>query len=82
MTRTLKGRCFGVKLEARGPNDLHVCVQIIGEDDGHWFDVGNPFSSFWIQDLIDQLEIAKAVLDTQYKEDPSGFGYTFSKEGG
>lgn len=73
----LKGKQFGVRFKERGRDDPHVCIQIIGEDDEHWFNVGNPFSSFWIQDLIDQLEIAETILDTQYKKDPSGFGYVF-----
>lgn len=79
MNRTLKGRHFGITFKERGPNDPHICIQIIGEDDEHWFDIGNAFSSFWIQDLINQLEAAKVLLDTEYKDDPSGFGYTFSK---
>ena len=75
----LKGNQFGVRFKRRGHDDPHICIQIIGEDDEHWFDIGNSFSSFWIQDLIDQLETAKALLDARYKKDPSGFGYTFLK---
>jgi len=80
MTRTLKGRQFGIILKERGPNDPHVCIQIIGEDDEHWFDIGNSFSSFWLQDLIDQLEAAKILIGAQCKKDPSGFGYIFPEK--
>lgn len=45
--REFKGSCFGVKLVRRGEKDPHVCIQLLGEDDEYWFNIGNGFSSHW-----------------------------------
>ena len=39
-TIEFKGMCKGVRLEKRGLNDNHICVQILTEDDENWFESG------------------------------------------
>jgi hypothetical protein len=72
----IKGGQFGVRFEPRGQDDPHVCIQLLSEDDTNWFEVGNSFSSFWLDDLIAQLTAAKTLLE-QGPKDPAGFGYRF-----
>ena len=79
MVTEFKGAQFGVKLTPRGDNDPHVCIQLLGEDDEHWFEIGDPFSSFWIDDLIQQLQNAKKALETMPK-DRHGYGREFRDE--
>lgn len=64
MTIESKGDQFGIRLVPRGKNDSHICVQIISEDDGEWFE-RQLFSSAWLGDLIEQLHIAEVLLLTQ-----------------
>jgi len=71
-----KGEVFGVRLVQRGPKDPHVCVQLIAEDDGHWDEMGETFSSFWIGDLIRQLQLAEQEMK-YLPEDREGFGREF-----
>lgn len=71
-----KGGQFGVRLVPRGGNDPHVCIQLLGEDDENWFEIGNSFSSFWIDDLIQQLQIAKKAMEALPK-DRHGYGREF-----
>lgn len=75
----IKGNQFGVRLKARGPDDNHICIQLLGEDDEHWFEVGNGFSNFWLDDLILVLNKAKKTLKT-FPDDPSGCGKQFGKQ--
>ena len=51
------GSCKGVELIRRGENDNHICFDILTEDDGNWFSSKEPSSSFWIKDLIEQLNL-------------------------
>lgn len=60
-----KGKCKGVKLIKRSENDNHICVIIITEDDENWFESETSFSSYWIDELIEQLKNAKSFLETQ-----------------
>ena len=70
------GEQFGVEFLARGENDKHIVVQLLSEDDEIWHKMGNPFSSFWIDDLIAVINQAKIYLEGKPK-DPSGFGRKF-----
>ena len=49
------GACKGVRLVKRGPDDPHICLLILTEDDDNWFPSKEPFSSFWLDDLLVQL---------------------------
>jgi hypothetical protein len=66
--KVFKGSCIGVVLEKRedweNPNDPHICFFIIHEDDGNWFEskTGHTSSS-WIDDMIKQLQLARAWMD-------------------
>lgn len=71
-----KGKQFGIRLVPRSKNDNHICLQILTEDDGQWFKKGNYFNSAWIDDLIEQLQIAKCLLQSQNKNE-HGSGYKF-----
>lgn len=75
-----RGQQFGVRFEKRGEDDPHVIVQILVEDDGNWFEVGSGFSSFWLDDVISQLQIAKATLEleSEFKKDGE-WGYKFKE---
>lgn len=62
--KVFKGDCHGVVLEKRkdweNPNDPHVCFFLIVEDDGNWFESKTGVSSSaWIDDVIEQLQIAR-----------------------
>lgn len=75
-----KGNCKGVKLTKRGENDPHIMVSILVEDDGNWFvDEKNKFSSYWIDDLIEQLNNAKSFIESQepdiYEDKQYGFKF-------
>lgn len=45
-------------------DDNHVCLQLLREDDGNWFEVGRPFSSFWLRDLIYVLKEAEKAVNS------------------
>lgn len=76
----IKGQQFGVRLDARGHEDPHVIIQLLGEDDENWFTIGNGFSSFWLDDLILVLQDTRAILmsNTQRFERES-YGYRFKE---
>jgi hypothetical protein len=75
MVKEFKGHCKGIRLTKRSVNDNHICIQIITEDDDNWFASANPFSSHWINELIEQLEITKAYLETQDPDITEGIQY-------
>lgn len=56
----IKGSLFGIKIIERAdcPNDA---VLLMVEDDGNWFENGQPFDAGWIDDLVAQLIAAKKV---------------------
>lgn len=58
MTRTFRGDCMGVRLEPRAPADQHVLVVVEIEDDGNWHEK-LAVSSFWLDELIAQLQAAR-----------------------
>ena len=59
----IKGAQFGVRLEFDSPKADGTFVQLLGEDDGHWFKIGNGFSSYWLSDLITVLQSAKTLIE-------------------
>lgn len=75
----IQGVQFGVRLVRRGVKDNHICVQLRSEDDERWFDVGDAFSSAWLDDLITQLTMCKTLLESHAVKNGE-FGYNFSEE--
>ncbi len=83
MDLEIKKKQFGVKIIPRGPNDEHVVIQIITEDDENWFDHGNSFSSYWIDDLIDVLQETRRYIQHFTEADIVNgrqYGYKFKKK--
>lgn len=74
----IKGKQFGVRFEPRGDgaNDNHICIQILTEDDENWFEAGNSFSSYWLEDLITVLQTANDAMKQNAKKDGK-YGYKF-----
>ena len=70
------GECLGVELIERLNKDGHVMIQLLVEDDGIWHELGTPFSSFWIKDLVNVIEATSTHLRNM-PDDPSGFGKIF-----
>jgi hypothetical protein len=62
--KEFKGDCMGVRVKERGENDSHLQVTLLVEDDENWFEK-QTFDSYWIDELIEQLECAKHYLETQ-----------------
>jgi hypothetical protein len=75
MTVEFKGECKGVLLKPRGKDDPHVLVSILTEDDEHWSE-HDCFSSYWLDELIDQLQQARRALET-FPKDRDGCGWEF-----
>lgn len=78
-----KGNCKGVRLVKREENDPHICIQILTGDDGNWFvDDKSKFSSYWIDDLITQLQEAKSYIESQDPDIYEGkqYGYKFKNK--
>ena len=73
------GDCLGIALLPRGNNDNHICLQLIGEDDGNWSVTTNSFSSFWVEDLQRVVNHAIDWLENNAEKDPSGYGYIFKE---
>ena len=73
------GSCHGVALVKRGPNDPHVCIKLITEDDGNWAVSKESFSSAWLLDLQDVLADTHNWMDTRCEKDSYGFGYKFKE---
>jgi len=78
------GECCGVALVPRGEKDNHILFVILGEDDEQWFLQSydgkyncHGTSSYWMDDLLEQLNQAKAWLKRNAEKDPSGYGYCF-----
>lgn len=80
LEKDFKGECKGVRLINRGVNDPHISIEILTEDDENWFvSTTSPFSSGWIDDLIVQLQLAKAYMETQEPDIYEGqqYGWKF-----
>jgi hypothetical protein len=68
----IKGDIFGVRFVRRGEHDPHICLQLLIEDDEHWFEIGSSFSACWIDDLIEQLTEAKRRVSRCTKDKEGG----------
>ncbi len=76
----IKNEQFGVKLERRGEDDPHVCFQIFSDASDSWrLSIGNSFSSYWLDDLIQVLQTAKTHLEKACKKQADGYGYEFKE---
>ena len=72
------GDCCGVRLVWRGQNDPHVCFEILGEDDGHWFLKQSYSSSYWMPDLMKALKAAEKWMKANCKPDiHNGYQYGY-----
>lgn len=63
------GGCAGVKLytyPTHPPNEAgdHVGFKLLIEDDGTWHEKDFSMSVFWMEDLIEELDKARAYLKT------------------
>ena len=78
-----KGECKGVRLVSRGKKDSHISIEILAKDDGNWFECGTPFSSYWVNELIQKLQEAKQFIETQEPDIYEGkqYGYKFKEYG-
>lgn len=64
--KVFKGELKGIVLSKRGDNDPHIMFTIISEDDGDWFkEVNNCSSSYWIDDLREQITEASIWLKNE-----------------
>jgi len=43
--------CHGIGLTKRSPEDNHIILNFLGEDDGHWREGANGCSSNWIEEI-------------------------------
>ena len=62
--KTFKGECFGVAIQ-KYEDELETQIQMLFEDDEHWHNHGSPFSSHWLDEIINVLTIAKKHLDIE-----------------
>lgn len=78
-----RGECMGVGLRRRGGDrDPHVEVVLEVEDDGVWHEK-QAVSSHWLDELIHQLQQARAFCATQAPDvhDGKQYGWRF-RDGG
>lgn len=71
------GEQHGIVLHKRGENDLHICIGIIGEDDGSWFETDRLGSSYWLDDFMKVLKLLKKWLEANAIK--TKWGYEFKK---
>lgn len=76
----LKGKQFGVRLVQRASKDEHICIQLLSEDDENWFEVGNSFSAYWLDDLISILQNAKTILEADTLKHRWGYDFSVNRE--
>jgi len=74
--------CVGIALTRRAPNDKHICMVLLSEDDGHWFVSSCIGSSYWMDDLIELLQYVKKWMEANAKPQivegwPGPCGYVF-----
>lgn len=76
-----RGKCMGVKLKPRGAKDPHIMVTLEIEDDEVWFPKDFVVSSYWLDELIEQLQAAQAFCASQDLDLYNGrqFGWKFKK---
>ena len=74
--QVFKRNCCGVVLSSRGPDDPHVIVTPITEDDGNWFTSSGGMSSFWLPEQIEVLKEAQAWMTVHCDRDET-WGWKF-----
>lgn len=79
--QTFRRNCTGVKLQARGKDDLHVMFTLEVQDDECWYEIElASFSSHWLSELIEVLQAAKSFCESQTDPDIHGgiqYGWRF-----
>lgn len=57
---TFYGGCHAIRLHWRGSTDNHICLQVLTEDDQHWFASRNAGlgSSYWAEEMTDLMKAA------------------------
>lgn len=70
----IKGAQFGAAVVDGGANDPHARIQLLhmDNDGGHWLIYGRPFSSVWLHDLIESLQMLHGSMHAGLQLDPSG----------
>lgn len=84
-TVDFKGECKGIRLVPRNSKDgdNHILVQFLTEDDGMWHEEEGLGSSYWIDELIEQLCDAREYIKTQepdIAENGKQYGYKFKEK--
>lgn len=59
------GSIWGIDITQRPDDYKGLAVQILEEDDGNWFEVGEWFDDAWLDDLIEVLQQAKAYEESR-----------------
>lgn len=79
--KTFRWELIWVNLDKRWKDDDHILVWIDTEDDWYWHKSWLIISSSWLDELIEQLQIAKKYMETQepdiYKKDWKQYWYKF-----
>ncbi len=78
--KEFKGNDRGIRLESRGLNDKHVCVQMTAKDPqtGEWYDTGDCFDSYYILETTFLLQEALEYLKQEAEQDSdTKFGFKF-----
>ena len=75
VSREFKGDCMGVRLVQRGPDDKHICFQLLVEGRGS----GSYSSSYWLDELIEVLQNARASMKHHSPDKVNGrqYGWRF-----
>lgn len=63
--QTFRGHCIGVKLRPRAAKDPHILLSLEIEDDEAWHEKDFSISSHWLDELIEQLQAARAYCVAQ-----------------
>lgn len=71
MKQTFRGACVGVDLVPRGSADRHILVKILIEDDENWIEKLS-ISSYWLDEMIDQLITARDYCHKQERDTVNG----------
>ena len=64
---TFKGSCAGVVIYRRSTNESHLCFIPICEDDGNWFVAKHGWSTYWLDELYNQMDQAYHWLENNCK---------------
>jgi hypothetical protein len=72
------GECFGVRLDRRGTHDSQILCTILCEDDGNWVEI-DKFDSSWIDEFIEQLQLARRWMKKNCNKGCMEMGYKFKE---